>query len=60
MKNEWKTKPLGDVLEVQNGYAFDSTAFTSSKGVPLIRIRDLKEARKPKRDSVANTTKSTS
>jgi restriction endonuclease S subunit len=27
---------------VQNGYAFDSRAFSSTIGVPLIRIRDLK------------------
>jgi type I restriction enzyme S subunit len=43
MKNGWKTRPLGEVLEVQNGYAFDSKAFNPSKGMPLIRIRDLKE-----------------
>jgi type I restriction enzyme S subunit len=42
MKNGWQTKKLADVLEVQNGYAFDSKAFNSSKGMPLIRIRDLK------------------
>src|SRR5450432_3597254 len=42
MKNGWETKTLGDVLEVQNGYAFDSKAFNSSKGMPLIRIRSLK------------------
>ena len=33
---------LGDVCEVQNGYAFDSAKFSRSKGTPLIRIRDLK------------------
>ncbi len=38
----WRTKKLSDVLEVQNGYAFDSKAFSLSKGMPLIRIRDLK------------------
>jgi type I restriction enzyme S subunit len=42
MKNGWQTKTLGDVLEVQNGYAFDSKFFNSSKGVPLVRIRSLK------------------
>jgi type I restriction enzyme S subunit len=30
------------LLEVQNGYAFDAKEFNASKGVPLIRIRDLK------------------
>jgi type I restriction enzyme S subunit len=42
MRKGWQTKPLGDVLEVQNGYAFDSKGFNSSKGMPLIRIRSLK------------------
>ena len=38
----WQTKKLGEVLKVQNGYAFDSKKFSNGKGVPLIRIRDLK------------------
>ncbi|MDZ4744443.1 MAG: restriction endonuclease subunit S [bacterium] len=38
----WHTKKLGDVLEVQNGYAFDSKGFNSEYGIPLIRIRSLK------------------
>jgi type I restriction enzyme S subunit len=42
MKEGWQTIKLGDLLEVQNGYAFDSKAFDSSQGMPLIRIRDLK------------------
>ena len=42
MKNGWRTRKLGDVVEVQNGYAFDSKEFNSSKGMPLIRIRSLK------------------
>jgi type I restriction enzyme, S subunit len=37
----WYRKALGDVLSVQNGYAFDSKSF-GAKGFPLIRIRDLK------------------
>lgn len=38
----WQTKPLGELLEVQNGFAFKSEFFNeSSKGVPIIRIRDL-------------------
>ena len=34
---------LGDVCEVQNGFAFDSKYFTSNEGegMPLIRIRDI-------------------
>ena len=34
---------LGDVCEVQNGFAFDSKFFSTNKesGMPLIRIRDI-------------------
>lgn len=42
MKAEWKVRRLGDLLEVQNGYAFDSKEFNPSEGMPLIRIRSLK------------------
>lgn len=30
------------MLELQNGYAFDSKGFSSSNGLPLVRIRSLK------------------
>jgi type I restriction enzyme S subunit len=33
---------LGDLLEVQNGFAFDSKGFSPISGTPLIRIRDLR------------------
>ncbi len=42
MRREWKIKRLGDVLELQNGYAFDSKFFNRDEGLPLIRIRSLK------------------
>jgi type I restriction enzyme S subunit len=42
MKKGWQRKRLADVLEVQNGYAFDSAGFNPTKGMPLIRIRSLK------------------
>jgi type I restriction enzyme, S subunit len=42
MKKLWQTRKLANVLEVQNGYAFDSRRFNASEGMPLIRIRDLK------------------
>ena len=42
MKAGWQTKKLADVLQIQNGYAFDSKKFNSSKGMPLVRIRSLK------------------
>lgn len=32
---------LGDICRIQNGFAFDSARFTSSCGMPLIRIRDI-------------------
>lgn len=42
MKSRWPTKTLGDLLTIQNGYAFDSKEFNSTKGMPLVRIRSLK------------------
>ena len=42
MKKGWKIKRLADVLELQNGYAFDSKGFNPTDGLPLIRIRSLK------------------
>ena len=42
MKPGWKIKRLAEMLELQNGYAFDSKGFSSSKGLPLVRIRSLK------------------
>ncbi len=43
MKHRWPRVPLGQLLEIQNGYAFDSAAFVPTGGMPLIRIRDLKQ-----------------
>ena len=34
---------LGDICGIQNGYAFDSSKFTQSTGMPLIRIRDIQK-----------------
>lgn len=40
--SHWEQVPLGKLLEVQNGYAFDSKHFNDIReGVPLIRIRDV-------------------
>ena len=40
--SKWAQKELSNVLEVQNGYAFDSKLFNDNRdGVPLIRIRDV-------------------
>ncbi|MBT3795317.1 MAG: hypothetical protein HOF24_10265 [Flavobacteriaceae bacterium] len=38
----WKTVKLDDLIEIQNGYAFDSKKFSPQGKMPLIRIRDLK------------------
>lgn len=38
----WEKHKLTDVLDIQNGYAFDSEKFSDKSGMPLIRIRDLK------------------
>ena len=43
MTAEWQKKKLGELLNIQNGYAFDSKAFSPDGKMPLIRIRDLKE-----------------
>ena len=42
MNEKWPRRLLGELLEVQNGFAFDSKKFAPSGGMPLIRIRDLK------------------
>lgn len=42
MRTDWEVKTLGEVLKIQNGYAFDSKLFSSADGTQLIRIRDLK------------------
>jgi len=39
---DWPAKTLGDLMTVQNGYAFDSQFFSSDGKIGLIRIRDLK------------------
>ncbi len=36
---------LGDILDVQSGYAFKTEFFSNTAGIPLIRIRDLPNAR---------------
>ena len=38
----WPVKTLGDLMTVQNGYAFDSEYFSLNGKIGLIRIRDLK------------------
>ena len=42
MSRNWESSPLSKLLNVQNGYAFNSKKFNNSYGKPLIRIRDLK------------------
>jgi type I restriction enzyme S subunit len=37
----WKRIPLKEIAHVQNGFAFKSSLFTKSEGMPLIRIRDI-------------------
>ena len=34
---------IGDVCDFQNGYAFKSDKFSSEKGIPVIRISNIKE-----------------
>lgn len=42
MKKNWELKKLGEILKIQNGYAFNSKLFSYDVGTPLIRIRDIK------------------
>ena len=42
MKAGWASTKIVDLLTIQNGFAFDSKNFSAAKGMPLIRIRDLK------------------
>ncbi len=42
---DWPIKTLGDLMTVQNGYAFDSQFFSSDGKIGLIRIRDLKSGK---------------
>lgn len=35
---------LSEVCDILNGYAFDSSLFSSTEGFPLIRIRDMKNS----------------
>lgn len=39
--SNWERVLLGNIIEIQNGYAFSSINFTREEGVPLIRIRDI-------------------
>ena len=45
MKQGWEIKKLTDVCSIQYGCAFDSSMFSDSSedGMPLIRIRDIKD-----------------
>ena len=45
MKQGWEIKKLTDVCSIQYGCAFDSSLFSdlSEDGMPLIRIRDIKD-----------------
>jgi len=42
VKEHWDVLQLGKLLNIQNGFAFDSKKFSSNGDMPLIRIRDLK------------------
>lgn len=46
MKHNWEYKKLGEVCEVLYGYPFDSSYFNiDGRGMPLIRIRDVKSGK---------------
>lgn len=37
----WPRSPLGEVVEILNGFPFKSGQFTDAEGAPVIRIRDV-------------------
>ncbi len=37
----WERIPLGEIAKILNGFAFKSELFNDTKGMPLIRIRDI-------------------
>ena len=39
--SEWKECKLGDVADVQNGYAFKSDHFKDFYGIPVIKIKNV-------------------
>ena len=41
---KWDKVRLGDVIKILSGFAFDSKRFNENKGLPLIRIRDIKRS----------------
>jgi type I restriction enzyme S subunit len=41
-EKEWEEKTLGECVKLQGGNAFKSTDYQDEKGVPLIRIQNLK------------------
>lgn len=38
--SEWKEYKLGEIADIQNGYAFKSSEF-SEKGIPIIKIKNI-------------------
>lgn len=41
MSEGWKTRSLGDLFEIENGFAFKSADFQES-GIPVIKIKNIK------------------
>ncbi|RRQ20746.1 N-6 DNA methylase [Thiohalobacter thiocyanaticus] len=39
---QYELRPLGELLQIQSGFAFKSKQFSEDEGVPIIRIRDIK------------------
>ena len=40
MPNNWKKYKLGDISEIQNGYAFKATELVDT-GIPVIKIKNI-------------------
>lgn len=50
--SEWKECKLGDVAEVQNGYAFKSKDFKEENGIPIIKIKNVSSGKLQMSDTV--------
>ncbi len=38
---KWEMVKLGEVVKITSGFAFKSKLFNDTKGLPIIRIRDV-------------------
>lgn len=47
MLEQWPLKPLGELMNFQNGRAFKKSEWTNGIGLPIIRIQNISDSMKP-------------